>query len=446
MLIGEGPGGREDRWGIPFCGLAGQELDQTYLRLGGLDRDDVFVTNVVQCRQERNGVDVRPSEALTLSCSGNHLFDEIEMVQPEIIILCGAPACSLVPGIKLEYHHGFPRVTYIGRWKGWVVPMYHPAAGMHESRFMIPMLEDWENFGKWESGSWMMPSSILERILGTEYTLIRPGEFWDAVSSEPEHYENLPVDTESDEGRLWSIQFSTQPGRAFMILREDKQSVEEFAMWLEWTYNGVVMHNATHDKIELAQVGIEPRIIYDTQQELFHLGNLPQALKVAVYRTHGYKMHSYDDTVTPHSQRALDDWLAGALGRATSLRETFPHPIGKGCPTCGKNHRKDMSEDKPHESETVLRRVMGRLGEGDTYDPWEAPKLAKGVEKVRLFGRPWLTEFESAVGRMPRKSIVHVPLGEAVHYGCSDADWTGRLATWLASERKRIVTQEWKVA
>jgi hypothetical protein len=80
------------------------------------------------------------------------------------------------------------------------------------------------------------------------------------------------------------------------------------------------------------------------------------------------------------------------------------------------------------------------------YDPWELPKRQKGQEKPRLLGRPWLPEIEKAVGRMPRKSIVHAPLEEAAGYAMSDADWTLQLAGWLEKERERIVQEEWRVA
>ena len=97
------------------------------------------------------------------------------------------------------------------------------------------------------------------------------------------------------------------------------------------------------------------------------------------------------------------------------------------------------------EPEAVLRRVLRHIG-GAEYDPWQKPHWSKGEETVRLFGRPWLERMEAAVGRMPRKSIARVPLEEAVQYGCSDADWTLRLASRLEGERKRIIQEEWKVA
>lgn len=445
MLVGEGPGHWEDKRGVPFIGQSGQELDQTYLRIAGLERRDIFITNAVQCRCERNGVDVRPSDSLLRACAENHLREEIQVVQPEIIILAGAAACSLIPGIKLDLEHGFPRRATLYGHKCTVVPMYHPALGMHETKNMTVMLEDWERFGRWLKDPSIIECS--EKTVVKRYQLIEPGMFWETIEREPEHHDYLPIDTESDEGRLWSIQFSTRPGQSFMILAEHTQLIEEFGQWLGWTYNGVVMHNAAHDLDDLNQVGIRPRKVRDTMQELYHLGNLPQGLKAAVYRVFGYRMVSYDETVTPYSKMALEDWLACALGHVSGIRQIEPHPIGLGCPTCGKKHRTDQSRHIPHESETVLRRIITKLQEpGSEYDAWERPKVDKGIEKPRLLGRDWLPELEATVGRMPRKSIVHVPLAEAIQYGCSDADYTGRLATWLETERERIVKEEWRVA
>src|SRR6266403_4128175 len=77
MLVGEGPGKREDIEGIPFVGRSGQEQDQTYFPLAGLQRSEVFVSNCVQCRQERNGVDAKPDTKLVSVCAQNHLAEEL---------------------------------------------------------------------------------------------------------------------------------------------------------------------------------------------------------------------------------------------------------------------------------------------------------------------------------------------------------------------------------
>jgi len=454
MAVGEGPGVWEDKSGIPFCGRAGQELDETYLHLAGLTRGEVFATNCVQCRQERNGVDVRPAAALVSSCAKNHLWEEIWAVWPEIIILCGAVACSLAGDVDLELEHGFPRRVEncegLGGWSGWVVPMYHPAAGMHETRYMTPLLEDWERFGMWLRGKWQPPSVESSDLLVTDYKLLTDEA--DVLRSlrhpVSDLYEYLAIDTESDEGRPWSIQYSVAPGVARMILFKDRRLLEAFALAFEWEWGGkCTLHNAPADLGPLEEAGASPHEFRDTMQELYHLGNLPQGLKAATYRTSGHRMTSYNETVVPHSKAALDGWLAESLAHVSEhMQSIVTHPIGKGCPVCGKSHRKELLHTKPHEAEAVLRRIMSKLSDGSDYDPWQAPKWQKGEEKCRLLGRPWLEGLEQVVGRMPRKSIVHVPIEEAVRYGCSDADRTGKLALWLERERERIVEEEWRVA
>ena len=447
MLVGEGPGFNEDKIGIPFVGRAGQELDDTYLRLAGLNRSDIYVTNAVQCRQERNGVDIRPSAALTKCCVENHLKEEICSVNPEIVILCGATACSLV-GIDLELQHGFPLLSSLSSqftlygWQGNFIPMYHPAAGLHESRFMIPMLQDWENLGRYLRSKWEPPQFIVEtpnyRLLDT------PSQVEYAISLKT--YEYVAIDTETDEGKPWSIQFSVAPGHARMITAERKDLLKDFDVWLQFECQGkVVLHNALYDLDVLDRLGITVNSYRDTMQELYHLGNMPQGLKAATYRTSGHKMTSYSEVVTPYSKRALEDWLARSLDYIQTITPTYLHPVGPDCPSCGKRHRKESTSYVPHEAEAVLRRAMRNVGMESEYDPWLAPKWSKGEESMRLFGRPWLPMLEANIGRMPRPSIVHAPLEDAVQYGCSDADHTGRLASWLEHERERIVQEEWCV-
>ncbi len=457
MLVGEGPGVWEDKSGRPFDGRAGQELDRTYLPLAGLSRNEVYVTNVVQCRQERNGVDVKPGKELMKSCADNHLWDEIAAVNPEILILCGATACETVdPNIDLELQHGFPywseKAPYC--WiVPWIVPMYHPAAGMHESRFMIPLLEDWERLGKWMRGEWSPPRPDDATV---DYQLLETINEFTAYVDDIFAILSNAIDTENDEDRPYSLQFSHSPRTGRMILASNKRLIAAFTDWNYECSSDWYAHHEAHDLNVLEKMGVDllhrhprfgPVTVYDTMQELFHLGNLPQGLKAAVYRTLGHRMTSYDEVVTPYSKRELESWLATALDHFSTHREIEPHPPGKGCPTCGKNHRKDVSKPINHPAEATVRRVMGKLTDGSDYDPWQMPKYERdGTYKPRLIGRNWLEPVESSIGRMPRRSIVHAPMEQQILYSCSDADWTGRLATWLERERERIVREEWKVA
>lgn len=260
----------------------------------------------------------------------------------------------------------------------------------------------------------------------------------------------IAIDTETDEGRPYSIQVSLSSGAGLMVLISDTKTLQRLVERINalvkrgWV---LVFHHALAD-LWVSNLGIDCSIFRDTMQELFHLGNLPQGLKAAVYRVFGYRMTSYDEVVTPHSKAVLDHWLAEAVTYASETMSTLePHPKGPSpCPTCGTKHKADMSVRKRHKAETTLRHTMNYLADSPDYDPWLPPKLEKGVEKFRLLGRPWLDEVEQAVGRMPRRSIVHAPIAQQVGYACSDADWTGRLATWLEGERRRIVEQEWRVA
>lgn len=440
MIIGEGPGKWEDIDGVPFVGRSGQELDQTYLKLAGLDRSEVFVTNCVQCRCERGGVDVKPSDELVDICSKNHLYAEILTLMPEIIILCGATACSLVSNTDLELEHGFPRKDGIAdcpEWEGWVVPMYHPAAGMHRTSLMTPLLEDWERLGHWLVGRRYIPSVYLGTSDPVNYKLIH-GSLNLRTSLHLEDLSWPAIDTESDEGRPYSVQVSTGPGETVMVLCNDSTAMDDLSFALNECVDGCVFHNAVYDLEQLDLLGIHIARYRDTMQELYHLGNLPQGLKAAVYRIFGYKMTSYDDVVTPYSKSALESWLAESLAHiSTSMRTVVREQL----------KTKIRETIKPHEAEAVIRRVMGKIADPSSdYDPWEEPKFVKGKEKQRLIGRSWLPEVEQAIGRMPRKSIVHAPIDRQIAYACSDADWTGRLATWLESERARIVGEEWKVA
>jgi uracil-DNA glycosylase family 4 len=438
-VVGEGPGYWENRNGIPFSGPSGQELNLTYLPLAGLTREGVFVTNVLQCRCEANGVDRKPSDELARVCANNHLWAELERVNPRIVVACGATACAQFDDtINLELEHGFPRPASHGDWQGMLVPMYHPAAGLHKGRFMIPQLADWENLGKWMRGKWRVPDSGDVPWAPLDYQLVSGGVERSSLD------QFLALDTESDEGRPYSIQWSSKANSGRMLLVADSHALSDFREYVHSRNPLVVMHNVVHDLETLRQLGIHVERFRDTMQELYHLGNLPQGLKAAVYRVFGYRMTSYDEVVTPHSKNVLESWLAEALAVATEMRETTAHPVGPDCPTCGKKHRKDVSVDRPHEAESVLHRVLGKL---DTdYDPWKQPWFDKGVEKRRLLGQDWLPALEGCVGRMPRRSIVHAPLDRQVQYAVGDADWTLRLANWLDKERTRIVAEEWAVA
>jgi uracil-DNA glycosylase len=133
FFIGEGPGYYEDKSGRPFVGAAGKFLDEL-LALAGLQRDDVFITNIVKCRPPNNR---DPRDEEILACH-DWLDTQLELIQPQAVVTLGRHSMNrFLPGESISRIHGQVRevngVT--------VVPMFHPAAALHQQRYRS-LIED----------------------------------------------------------------------------------------------------------------------------------------------------------------------------------------------------------------------------------------------------------------------------------------------------------------
>ena len=96
MLIGEAPGRDEDQRGQPFVGAAGRFLDQM-LAGSGVNRGDLFITNTVKCRPENN----RPPRKREVdTCTSLYLFEQIELINPALIMLLGSVATKKLLGVN----------------------------------------------------------------------------------------------------------------------------------------------------------------------------------------------------------------------------------------------------------------------------------------------------------------------------------------------------------
>jgi len=124
MFIGEGPGFHENQQGLPFVGAAGQFLDEL-LAEAGLEREKVFITNVVKCRPPGN----RDPETEELEACKSYLERQIAAVNPDVIVTLGRISMSIfVSNGKISSIHGHSFWSN-GRM---VIPMYHPAAALHQ--------------------------------------------------------------------------------------------------------------------------------------------------------------------------------------------------------------------------------------------------------------------------------------------------------------------------
>ncbi len=134
LLVGEGPGGREDATGRPFVGPAGQLLTEL-LRSIGWERGDVFITNVVKCRPPANR-DPQPDE---IGACGDYLGRQERALDPAVIVTLGRYSLQrYLPGARIGEAHGRLRRSG-GRF---VFPMYHPAAALHQSSLRETLFRD----------------------------------------------------------------------------------------------------------------------------------------------------------------------------------------------------------------------------------------------------------------------------------------------------------------
>ena len=137
MIIGEAPGFNEDMQGRPFVGAAGKLLD-TLLAGIGLQRSDVFITNVLKCRPPQNR-DPMPHEA---EACEPYLREQLELVRPKVVLVLGRLALErLLPG-----QGGITRVhgSIIQRGGITYMPIYHPAAALHNGALVGDLQRDFD--------------------------------------------------------------------------------------------------------------------------------------------------------------------------------------------------------------------------------------------------------------------------------------------------------------
>ncbi len=429
LCIAERPGPDENRNGRVLCGKTGQEWDELYLPLAGLDRSGVRACNAVLCWADSNKT---PTDKEIARCAPHHLPEEIRKTDPEVIILLGATACSLVPGIRLDLHHGIPqhtnKVGVLFGWQGWLVPMYHPSIGLHDSRWMQICMEDWQELGA------ILGENHFEDDPEPEYLCYHFVSGAEAVSDyfRGADFDGSVVpamDTERHGSRPWSMQASILPGTGILVRSTDRAGLDALNFWLNSSFQDwcVALHNAGHDIEEARRMGVHMRFYRDTMQEAFHLGNLPQGLKPLVYRLFRHTMTSYQEVVWPASIRALQDWMLEAC-RIAELDLSFTERV----------HLKTKVKEvvKPGELESLLRRLLRLASTQSDYNPWGSDKEPRLDAFWRDELNAWMvSHIEARVGPYPILGIANCSMDDAVRYAVGDADYCGRVAVELARRR-----------
>jgi DNA polymerase len=162
LFIGEGPGFYENEQGRPFVGQAGKFLDELLIK-AGFSRESVFITNVVKCRPPEN----RDPELDELTACSVYLDKQIETINPHVIVTLGRISMAkFLPNARISFVHGQPSWVN-GRL---VVPMYHPAAALHQPSLKSTIIADFSALPK----AIEQAKQVKPRVEITEKPAIKP--------------------------------------------------------------------------------------------------------------------------------------------------------------------------------------------------------------------------------------------------------------------------------
>jgi DNA polymerase-1 len=312
FIVGEAPGGNEDKTGVPLTGLAGQELDN-YLRMAGLSREACYITNLVKCRPLKNR-DPKPEEIRT--CSGLWLEKELQEARPKVVAALGRFAATTLlhmGGVELpkscltkdgladmEMVHGLP--FKFGSDGAVVVPIYHPAAGLHDSGQMIKIIEDFKVLGQVVRGEQgvrgdLVPVTICEEDIGLDLESV----YFDGASC-------IALDTEvASDGEVLCFSMSKRVGKGLVVnakrLNTFGGSVNEDMRRHLAKGGKIILHNALYDIPQLKKLGLDltpwldSGLVIDTMVIAYLLQNQPQGLKALAYRLCEMEMREFKEVV-----------------------------------------------------------------------------------------------------------------------------------------------------
>lgn len=140
MFIGEGPGQNEDLRGEPFVGAAGKFLEELLSGIG-MQRRDVFITNIVKCRPPGN----RDPEPIEVATCYPYLEKQVALIKPKLIVLLGRHAMYrfLPDTLQISKVHG-QAYNYkgIATEKQVYLPLYHPAVALYNGSYRDILKKD----------------------------------------------------------------------------------------------------------------------------------------------------------------------------------------------------------------------------------------------------------------------------------------------------------------
>lgn len=285
-LIGERPGKVENSRGRPFVGPSGEMLND-YLLAAGIDRSTCYATNTVRTYSEDDPTDDEIERDKPV------LKQELLQCRPRYIGLLGKFAVKVMLPAVLDYDqywgHGLMFMCKMP-W-GWVrlMPLYHPAAGMHQTSIQGATAWDFEQFGRMVRGE-----SVLEYR-----HMPQPGVYREAGMTP---YGPVAIDTEGSAARPWCLSYSNKAGEGWVVRVPSQCTVDR-----------VILHHSLHDLAVLAAMGVRVTAFADTMVKAALLGVEPMGLKDLARRHLGMRMQSYSELVAEAGAAKAVNWIGDAL-------------------------------------------------------------------------------------------------------------------------------------
>ncbi|MCB9819922.1 uracil-DNA glycosylase [Candidatus Nomurabacteria bacterium] len=144
VFIGEAPGKKEDERGLPFVGASGRFLDEM-LNAAGMDRGDVYITNIVKYRPPNNRDPSREEKAEFWP----YLMRQIEIISPRVVVTLGRHSgMCFIPDLVISRDHGKGRNVKFHENEFLVIPLYHPAAALYNGSMRQVLIDDFLHAAK----------------------------------------------------------------------------------------------------------------------------------------------------------------------------------------------------------------------------------------------------------------------------------------------------------
>jgi len=138
VFIGEAPGKKEDETGLPFMGAAGRFLNEMLDSIG-LDRKDVYITNIVKYRPPKNRDPSKEEKKAFLP----YLMRQLDVIAPKMVVTLGRHSMEyFLPGVKIGEAHGQPQTINMPERSWMLLPLFHPAAALYNGGLRQILLDD----------------------------------------------------------------------------------------------------------------------------------------------------------------------------------------------------------------------------------------------------------------------------------------------------------------